>query len=64
MITEGKYSDKEMAYQIANILVSENTFEDGIDEEQVGLVQKFSELDVLDDEARKGIETWLENNEW
>ncbi len=63
MITEGKYSDKEMAYQIANILVSENTFEDGIDEEQVGLVQKFSELDVLDDEAREGIETWLENNE-
>ncbi len=63
MITEGNYSDKEIAYQIANILVSENTFEDGIDEEQVGLVQKFSELDVLDDEAREGIETWLENNE-
>ena len=68
MITEGKYSDKEIARQIANILVSKDTFMpgkwlseiDGMHEDWVELVQHLADCCVLDDDAQKHIEAWLE----
>jgi len=60
MITEGKYSDKEIARQIANILVSEDTFSDGMSEDWFELVQNLADCCVLDDDAQKHIEAWLE----
>jgi hypothetical protein len=63
MITEGKYSDKEIARQIANILVNEDTFSDGMSEDWFELVQNLADCCVLDDDAQKHIEAWLEKNE-
>jgi len=60
MITEGKYSDKEIARQIANILVNEDTFSDGMSEDWFELVQNLADCCVLDDDAQKHIEAWLE----
>ena len=63
MIAEGKYSDKEIARQIANILVSEDTFSEGMSEDWFELVQNLADCCVLNDEAQRSVEAWLEKNE-